>query len=72
MSSDNAVREIFEHTWGRTPKQGAGGCAFQTYVRGGSLEHEFMGVYINGEDLMQSDPNTQHVAAALMSGMECG
>jgi len=30
----------------------------------------FKGIYCEGEDIVQSDPNTQHVAAALMA-MEC-
>jgi predicted molibdopterin-dependent oxidoreductase YjgC len=30
----------------------------------------FKGLYCQGEDIVQSDPNTQHVAAALMA-MEC-
>ncbi len=30
----------------------------------------FMGLYCQGEDIVQSDPNTQHVADAL-SAMEC-
>jgi formate dehydrogenase major subunit len=35
-----------------------------------ALDGEFMGLYIEGEDIGQSDPNTQHVTAAL-SAMEC-
>ena len=66
--SDNAVREIFEHTWG-APLSKEPGLRIPNMFEA-ALEHEFMGVYINGEDLVQSDPNTQHVAAALMS-MEC-
>ncbi|MFT2598213.1 molybdopterin-dependent oxidoreductase, partial [Escherichia coli] len=30
----------------------------------------FKGLYCEGEDIVQSDPNTQHVAAAMMA-MEC-
>jgi formate dehydrogenase major subunit len=35
-----------------------------------ALDGEFKGLYIEGEDIAQSDPNTQHVTAALTS-MEC-
>ncbi|MGO4327401.1 formate dehydrogenase subunit alpha [Cupriavidus sp. 2TAF22] len=35
-----------------------------------ALSGSFKGLYCQGEDIVQSDPNTQHVAAAL-SAMEC-
>jgi len=35
-----------------------------------ALDGEFRGIYIEGEDIAQSDPNTQHVTAAL-TAMEC-
>ena len=35
-----------------------------------ALEGSFRGIYIQGEDLVQSDPNTHHVIAALQE-MEC-
>ena len=35
-----------------------------------ALDGEFLGLYVHGEDIAQSDPNTQHVTAAL-SAMEC-
>jgi formate dehydrogenase major subunit len=35
-----------------------------------ALDGSFRGLYIQGEDIAQSDPNTQHVTAAL-SAMEC-
>ena len=35
-----------------------------------ALDGEFKGLYIEGEDIAQSDPNTQHVTAAL-TAMEC-
>jgi formate dehydrogenase major subunit len=35
-----------------------------------ALDGSFKGLYCQGEDIVQSDPNTQHVAAAL-SAMEC-
>ncbi len=35
-----------------------------------ALDGTFMGLYCEGEDIVQSDPNTQHVTAAL-EAMEC-
>jgi formate dehydrogenase major subunit len=35
-----------------------------------ALDGTFKGLYVQGEDIAQSDPNTQHVTAAL-SAMEC-
>jgi formate dehydrogenase major subunit len=66
--SDDGVRAEFEADWGvgllsepglRIPNM------FEA-----ALDGEFKGLYIEGEDLAQSDPNTQHVTAAL-SAMEC-
>jgi len=65
---DDEVRGSFERHWGveldpepgyRIPNM------FDEAIAGG-----FRGMYIQGEDLAQSDPNTQHVEAALTS-MEC-
>ena len=66
--SDDDVRSLFEKHWGvpldpepghRIPNMFDAACA-----------GEFMGMYIQGEDLAQSDPNTHHVEAAF-SNMEC-
>ncbi len=66
--TDDAVRATFEQDWGvglsgvpgfRIPNMLDAACA-----------GEFKGIYIQGEDIAQSDPNTQHVEAALGS-MEC-
>ena len=66
--SDDEVRSEFEKHWGvtldpepghRIPNMFDAACA-----------GEFMGMYIQGEDLAQSDPNTHHVEAAL-GNMEC-
>ena len=35
-----------------------------------AMDGHFMGLYVQGEDILQSDPNTKHVVAAL-SAMEC-
>jgi len=65
---DDDVRSSFEKHWGvtldpepghRIPNMFDAACA-----------GEFMGMYIQGEDLAQSDPNTHHVEAAL-GNMEC-
>jgi formate dehydrogenase major subunit len=65
---DDEVRSTFEKRWGveldpepgfRIPNM------FDAAIAG-----KFKGMYIQGEDLAQSDPNTQHVEAAL-SSMEC-
>ena len=66
--SDDTVRETFEGAWGvkldaepghRIPNM------FDEALSGG-----FKGLYCQGEDIAQSDPNTRHVEAALES-MEC-
>jgi formate dehydrogenase major subunit len=65
---DNVVRGQFEAAWGvhlhdepglRIPNM------FEAAIDG-----TFRGLYIEGEDIAQSDPNTQHVTAALQA-MEC-
>jgi formate dehydrogenase major subunit len=35
-----------------------------------AIEGTFKGLYVQGEDIAQSDPNTQHITAGL-SAMEC-
>jgi formate dehydrogenase major subunit len=66
--SDAATRRLFEQDWGvglldepglRIPNM------FEA-----ALDGEFKGLYLEGEDIAQSDPNTQHVTAAL-TAMEC-
>ncbi|NOX68518.1 MAG: formate dehydrogenase subunit alpha [Gammaproteobacteria bacterium] len=65
---DDTIRGAFEKHWGvkidaepgyRIPNM------FDAAIAG-----EFMGMYIQGEDIAQSDPNTHHVEAAL-GNMEC-
>jgi formate dehydrogenase major subunit len=65
---DDEVRGKFENHWGvtldpepgyRIPNMFDAACA-----------GKYKGMYIQGEDLAQSDPNTHHVEAAL-SSMEC-
>jgi len=66
--SDDAVRRVFEAAWG-VSLQGEPGLRIPNMFEA-ALDGEFKGLYIEGEDIAQSDPNTQHVTAALES-MEC-
>ena len=66
--SDTTVRSQFEAAWGVSldPEPGLR----IPNMFDAALAGSFMGLYCQGEDIVQSDPNTQHVAAAL-SAMEC-
>ncbi|PZR95735.1 MAG: formate dehydrogenase subunit alpha [Stutzerimonas stutzeri] len=66
--SDDATRDIFEKLWGveLDPEQGLRIPNMLDDAVGGS----FKGLYVQGEDIAQSDPNTQHVTAGL-AAMEC-
>ncbi|QDQ86907.1 formate dehydrogenase subunit alpha [Alcaligenaceae bacterium SJ-26] len=66
--SDPVVRSQFEQAWGVT-LQPEPGLRIPNMFEA-ALEGSFMGLYCQGEDIVQSDPNTQHVAAAL-AAMEC-
>ncbi len=66
--SDDAVRGTFEQAWG-VKLLAEPGLRIPNMFEA-ALDHEFMGLYIEGEDIGQSDPNTQHVTASL-SAMEC-
>jgi formate dehydrogenase major subunit len=66
--SDDVVRHLFEQTWG-VGLQSEPGLRIPNMFEA-ALDGEFKGLYIEGEDIAQSDPNTQHVTAAL-SAMEC-
>jgi formate dehydrogenase major subunit len=66
--SDDAVRAQFEQAWG-VSLQNEPGLRIPNMFEA-ALDGEFKGLYIEGEDIAQSDPNTQHVTAALTS-MEC-
>lgn len=66
--SDAAVRGRFEADWGVRLDQKPGyriPNMFDAAIAG-----EFKGLYVQGEDFAQSDPDTQHIYAAL-SAMEC-
>ena len=66
--SDDATRALFESMWkvqlGNEP-----GLRIPNMFEA-ALDGSFRGMYIQGEDLAQSDPNTSHVTAAL-SSLEC-
>ncbi|ONI87140.1 formate dehydrogenase subunit alpha [Saccharothrix sp. ALI-22-I] len=61
--SDDAVRTVFEGVWGRSilPTPGLRiPNMFDSAIAG-----TFRGLFVQGEDIAQSDPNTAHVTAAL-------
>ena len=66
--SDAATRNLFERAWG-VGLQEEPGLRIPNMFEA-ALDGDFKGLYIEGEDIAQSDPNTQHVTAALMA-MEC-
>ena len=65
--SDDTVRKVFETLWGRTLLAEPGLRIPNMFDA--ALDGTFLGMYIQGEDFAQSDPNTKHVTAAL-SAME--
>ncbi|MES2148490.1 MAG: formate dehydrogenase subunit alpha [Pseudomonadota bacterium] len=66
--SDSTTRMQFEAAWG-VEIQAEPGLRIPNMFDA-ALDGSFMGLYCQGEDIVQSDPNTQHVTAAL-SAMEC-
>ncbi len=66
--SDNAARALFEDAWGvkLDPEPGLR----INNMLDAATEGTFKALFIQGEDILQSDPNTQHVAAGL-AAMEC-
>ena len=66
--ADAETRRLFETEWGVAldPEPGLRiNNMFDEATEGG-----FKGLFVQGEDILQSDPNTQHVAAGL-GAMEC-
>ena len=61
--SGDAAREVFEKLWGVTidPEPGLR----IPNMLDAAVEGTFRGIYIQGEDILQSDPDTKHVAAGL-------
>ncbi len=66
--SDDATRALFESAWNVTLGPEPGLRIPNMFES--ALEGTFKGMYIQGEDMAQSDPNTQHVIAAF-AAMEC-
>jgi formate dehydrogenase major subunit len=66
--SDEGVRAVFEEAW-QVGLQGEPGLRIGNMFDA-ALDGYFKGLYVQGEDIVQSDPNTKHVAAGL-SAMEC-
>ncbi|MEQ1758085.1 MAG: formate dehydrogenase subunit alpha [Vicinamibacterales bacterium] len=66
--SDVATRTLFEGAWG-VPLQSEPGLRIPNMFDA-ALDGSFKGLYVQGEDIAQSDPNTHHVAAAL-SALDC-
>jgi formate dehydrogenase major subunit len=66
--SDLETRTLFESVWG-TKLEAEPGLRIPNMFTA-AIEGSFKGLYCEGEDIAQSDPNTQHVAEAL-EAMEC-
>ena len=66
--SDEKTRSLFEADWGVTldPEPGLR----IPNMLDAAVEGSFKALYVQGEDILQSDPNTRHVSAAL-AAMEC-
>ena len=66
--SDDATRALFESVWGVTLDNEPGLRIPNMFEA--AIDGSFKGLYVEGEDIAQSDPDTQHVTAAL-EAMEC-
>ncbi len=66
--SDEGVRTMFEDAW-NVGLQSEPGLRIPNMFDA-ALDGTFKGLYIQGEDIVQSDPNTKHVTAGL-GAMEC-
>jgi formate dehydrogenase major subunit len=66
--SDTITRNLFEDAWGVSISPEPGLRIPNMFEA--ALDGSFKGLYCQGEDIVQSDPNTQHVEAAL-SAMDC-
>ena len=66
--SDDATRHMFEKAWNVAldPEPGLR----IPNMLDAAVEGTFKGLYVQGEDIAQSDPNTKHVTAGL-AAMEC-
>ncbi len=66
--SDEPTRQLFEQDWG-VALRGDPGLRIPNMLDA-AVEGTFKGLYVQGEDIAQSDPNTKHVTAGL-AAMEC-
>src|SRR6202453_1495927 len=66
--SNDATRESFESLWGGTLEKEPG--LRIPNILDAAVDGSFKGLYVQGEDILQSDPDTPHVAAGL-AAMEC-
>lgn len=66
--SDSAVRAEFEADWGTVLDMEPG--LRIPNMLDAAVDGSFKAIYIQGEDILQSDPNTKHVSAGL-AAMDC-
>jgi formate dehydrogenase major subunit len=66
--SDDATRAIYEALWGVTISDEPG--LRIPNMLDAAVEGTFKGLYCQGEDILQSDPDTHHVSAGL-AAMDC-
>ncbi|TIN28667.1 formate dehydrogenase subunit alpha [Mesorhizobium sp.] len=66
--SGDAVRDIYESLWG-VKLDDEPGLRIPNMLDA-AVDGSFKGLYVQGEDILQSDPDTKHVAAGL-AAMEC-
>ncbi|HCC45919.1 MAG TPA: formate dehydrogenase subunit alpha, partial [Gammaproteobacteria bacterium] len=66
--TNDGVRSQFDRHWGVTIHDEPGYRI--PNMLDAAVAGTFKGIYIQGEDIAQSDPNTKHVEAAL-SNMDC-
>ena len=66
--SDDAARAVFESLW-KVKLDPEPGLRIPNMLDA-AIDGSFKGIYIQGEDILQSDPNTNHVAEGL-AAMEC-
>lgn len=66
--SDDATRDMFENLWGVKLDQEPG-LRIPNMIDE-AVNGRFKGIYIQGEDIAQSDPDTQHITTGL-EAMEC-
>jgi formate dehydrogenase major subunit len=66
--SNETVREIYEQDWGVSLSAEPG--LRIPNMLDAAMDGSFLGLYIQGEDIAQSDPDTQHIVGGL-SAMQC-